>query len=57
LALIGHSEERADKLGLIEYFEPNVKKDLKLRIYAREIVNNINNKEVLCALKELYINF
>lgn len=49
-AIIGHSEERADKLGLIEYFEPKVKKDLKLRIHARGIVDNIINKEILCAL-------
>ena len=36
-AIIGHSEERADKLGLIESFELKVKKDLKLRIKARGI--------------------
>ncbi len=50
-AIIGHSEERADKLGLIEYFEPKIKEDLKLRIYYREMVDNIINKEVLCALE------
>jgi len=50
-AIIGHSEERADKLGLIECFEPKIKKDLKLRIKAREVVDNIINKEVLCALE------
>ncbi len=50
-AIIGHSEERADKLGLVESFEPKIKKDLKLRIKAREVVDNIINKEVLCALE------
>jgi len=51
-AIIGHSEERADKLGLIESFEPKIKKDLKLRIKAREVVDCIISKEVLCALEE-----
>ena len=50
-AIIGHSEERADKLGLIEYFEPKIKKNLKLKIYYREMIDNIINKEVLCALE------
>jgi len=50
-AIIGHSEERADKMGLIECFEPKIKKDLKLRIHAREMVDNIINKEVLGALE------
>lgn len=50
-AIIGHSEERADKLGLIESFETKIKKDLKLRIKAREVVDCIINKEVLCALE------
>jgi len=50
-AIIGHSEERADKLGLIESFEPKIKKDLKLRIKARKVVDCIINKEVLCALE------
>ena len=50
-AIIGHSEERADKLGLIESFEPKIKKDLKLRIKAREVVDCIINKELLCALE------
>ena len=50
-AIIGHSEERADKLRLIESFEPKIKKDLKLRIKAREVVDYVINKEVLCALE------
>lgn len=49
--IIGHSEERADKLGLIESFELKIKKDLKLKIKAREVVDSIINKEVLCALE------
>lgn len=49
--IIGHSEERADKLGLIESFELKIKKDLKLKIKAREAVDSIINKEVLCALE------
>jgi len=48
-AIIGHSEERTDKLGFIESFEPKVKNNLKLRIKAKEVVDNIINKEVLCA--------
>lgn len=50
-AIIGHSEERADKIGLIECFEPKIKKDPKLRIKSREVIDNIINKEVLCALE------
>ena len=38
-------------MGLIECFEPKIKKDLKLRMHARETVDNIINKEVLCALE------
>jgi len=50
--IIGHSEEKADKFGLIGSFEPKIKKDLKLRTKAREVVDCIINKEVLCALEE-----
>jgi len=50
-AIIGHSEERADMMGLIEEFEKNIKEDPKLRARAREVVDNTINEEVLCALR------
>jgi len=50
-AIIGHSEERADMMGLIEDFEPNIKKEPESRSRAREVVDNTINKEVLCALR------
>jgi len=49
-AMIGHSEERADMMGLIGEFEPNIKKEPELRSHARKIIDDTINKEVLCAL-------
>ena len=48
--IIGHSEERADMMGLIEEFEPTIKKEPELRSHARKIIDNTINKEILCAL-------
>jgi len=49
-AIIGHSEERADKLSLLEEFEPSLKSDTKLNSKARKTVDVIINKEIVCAL-------
>lgn len=49
-AIIGHSEERADKLSLLEEFEPSLRNDIKLNSKARKTVDVIINKEVICAL-------
>lgn len=48
--IIGHSEERADMMGLIGEFESNIKKEPELRSHARKIIDDTINKEVLCAL-------
>jgi len=49
-AIIGHSEERADKLSLFEEFEPSLRSDTKLNSKARKTVDVIINKEIVCAL-------
>ena len=49
-AIIGHSEERADKLGLLKEFEPYLKNDIKLNSKARKTVDIVINKEIICAL-------
>jgi len=49
-AIIGHSEERADKLSLLEEFEPSLRSDIKLNSKARKTVNVIINKEIICAI-------
>jgi triosephosphate isomerase (TIM) len=50
-AMIGHSEERADKMGLLEEFEKDITENITLRTRAREVVDITINKEVLCALR------
>lgn len=50
-SIIGHSEERKDKLGLLEAFEPSVKDDPDLRSRAQETVDKIINEEVQGALE------
>ena len=50
-AIIGHSEERADKIGFLERFENGIKKNPMLRARAREVVDYTINQEVLCALR------
>jgi triosephosphate isomerase len=49
-SIIGHSEERKDKLGLLEAFEPSVKDDPDLGLRAQETVDKIINREVQGAL-------
>lgn len=49
-AIIGHSEERKDKLGIIQDFEPRVASVDELGARAEHTVNRIINAEVLCAL-------
>jgi triosephosphate isomerase len=50
-SIIGHSEERKDKLGLLEAFEPSVKDDPDLQLRAQETVDKIINQEVQGALE------
>src|SRR5690554_984077 len=42
-SIIGHSEERKDKLNILNYFEPNIKNDFSLRVKATETVEQIIN--------------
>lgn len=50
--IIGHSEERRDKLGIIERFEPACQRDDDLHLRAMATVNGIINDEVHCALED-----
>ncbi len=49
-SIIGHSEERADKLDLLTQFEPGINSDSELREKAAKTVHKIINDEVLKAL-------
>ena len=49
--MIGHSEERKDKLGVIEAFEPGYKQNPDTLHRAAVAVNNLINEEVICALE------
>ncbi len=49
-AIVGHSEERKDKLGILAAFEPGTESDEGLRNRAGATVNKLINAEVLCAL-------
>ena len=49
--MIAHSEERRDKLEIIEEFEPNITTDDTLRVRAAEAVNKLINEEVCCAFE------
>ncbi|PRR68580.1 triose-phosphate isomerase family protein [Neomoorella humiferrea] len=49
--IIGHSEERKDKLGIIERYDPSCCHNERSQAKARQIVSGIINEEVLCALK------
>ncbi len=49
--IIGHSEERKDKLGIISSYDPESNKDKKLMKKARHAVDCIINQEVICALE------
>ena len=48
--IIGHSEERRDKLDLIQRFEPSITVDAGLRKKANDTVSRVMNEEVLAAL-------
>ena len=47
--IIGHSEERKDKLGIISAYEPQFMQTEDLRKKASKAVNAIINQEVQCA--------
>lgn len=49
-SIIGHSEERKDKLGLLEAYDHNIAINPDLAIKARETLDRIINKEVINAL-------
>ena len=49
--IVGHSEERADKLDILRSYDPDVEKTEPLRIRARETVDRHINQEVLRALE------
>jgi triosephosphate isomerase len=50
-AMIGHSEERRDKLGMIAKYDPAVLSGETQRIRAQQAVDSMLNAEVHCALK------
>lgn len=50
-SLIGHSEERKDKLGIIAKYDPSVITDETKREQAGLAVNDLLNAEIGCALK------
>jgi triosephosphate isomerase len=49
-SIIGHSEERKDKLGIIVRYDPDVIEDKVKRNEAKKAVDAMINEEVLCAL-------
>ena len=49
--IIGHSEERKDKFGLFEKFEPSVASNANMMKRANNTLNTITNEEVLCAFR------
>lgn len=50
-SVIGHSEERKDKLGIIAIYDPDTLKDTEKINKSKAAVDSIINKEVLCALR------
>lgn len=50
-AIIGHSEERKDKLNIIKTYESGCDNSPALAIRASKVVNQLINQEILCALK------
>ena len=50
-AMIGHSEERKDKSGLFERFEPAVAHDAGIMQKANDVLNTLISEEVLCAFR------
>jgi triosephosphate isomerase len=49
--IIGHSEERKDKFGLLEKFESSVTSDARMMKHANDTLNAIINEETICAFK------
>ncbi len=49
--LIGHSEERQDKLGIMAAYDSSVLEDEDQRNQAKKAVDGLINAEVLCALR------
>ena len=49
-SIIGHSEERADKKGILTSFEPVIEDNVELRKRANDTVDKLINQEVLRAL-------
>ncbi|CEP69397.1 Triosephosphate isomerase [Moorella glycerini] len=49
--IIGHSEERRDKLGIIERYDPSYNDSETARTKAMHALNSIINEEVICALR------
>jgi triosephosphate isomerase len=50
-SILGHSEERKDKLGILAAFEPAILENGDRMADASLTVNRLINKEVLCALR------
>ncbi|MGI9862368.1 triose-phosphate isomerase family protein [Moorella naiadis] len=50
-SIIGHSEERRDKLGIIERYDPSCNASVIARTKAMQALNSIINEEVSCALE------
>lgn len=50
-SMVGHSEERKDKLGFLQDFEPAITDNPALSLKAQETVDRAINKEVLGALE------
>lgn len=48
--IIGHSEERRDKLGIIAHYDPTVLREEQARNTANAAVDKLINEELLCAL-------
>ena len=49
-AIIGHSEERKDKLGIIAQYDSDTTSDMEKMRKAKNTVDNLINSEILCAL-------
>lgn len=50
-AIIGHSEERQDKLGIIAKYDPTIFIEESKRVQAKQAVDELINAEVVSALK------
>lgn len=50
-SIIGHSEERSDKLGILGKFDPAILKELSGLKKAKACIDRMINEEVLCALE------